>query len=149
LTTGEKPKHPTIFRFENCWFLRPDLKQIIADEWNKEFRGRNIEDVWQKRMRNMRQNLQGWNRNVEGKNRKLKKDLLVEIDKLDRLSELDGLTAQNRVTQIQLQQQLRLLIREEEVKWIQRVKELELKEGDINSKYYHQKQMDAEGKNYC
>jgi hypothetical protein len=43
-------------------------------------------------MRDMRQTLQGWNGNVEGK-KKLKRDLLEEIDKLDRLSELNGLTA--------------------------------------------------------
>jgi hypothetical protein len=48
----------------------------------------------------MRQKLQGWNGNVKGKNTKLKNNLLEEIDKLDRLSELDGLTTQNRVTQI-------------------------------------------------
>jgi hypothetical protein len=29
IKTGEKPKHSAIFRFENCWFLRPDLKRII------------------------------------------------------------------------------------------------------------------------
>ena len=96
-------------------------------------------DVWQNRMRNMRQSLQGWNRNVEGYNRKLKKQLLEDIDKLDRLSELHGLTAQDRATQSHLQQQLGAINREEEIKWIQRSKELELKEGDINSKYYHQK----------
>ena len=150
LTTGEKPKHPPIFRFENCWLLRPNLKHIIAREWNKSFRGRNLEDEWQNRMRNMRKSLQRWNRNVEGFNRKLKKCLLADIDKLDRLSELNGLTAEDRAAQAHLQQQLRIINREEEIKWIQRSKELELKEGDINSKYYHQK---ANGrsrkKNHC
>jgi hypothetical protein len=59
-------------------------------------------------MRDMRQTLQGWNGNVEGK-KKLKRDLLEEIDKLDRLSELNGLTALDIEKKIQYQQQLRIL----------------------------------------
>jgi hypothetical protein len=43
------------------------------------------------------------------KGKKLKRDLLEEIDKLDRLSELNGLTALDIEKKIQYQQQLRIL----------------------------------------
>jgi hypothetical protein len=62
-----------------------------------------------------------------------------ELDTLDKRSEIFGLSANDRKSQKLYQDKLRELIREEEVKWMQRAKENELKDGDGNSKNFHQK----------
>jgi hypothetical protein len=70
ITTGEQPKTPPIFRFENCWFEREGLIPLVTQVWRQTYRGKSIEDIWMKRFRTLRQKLKGWNRNVEGANRK-------------------------------------------------------------------------------
>jgi hypothetical protein len=37
IKSGVKPKTQPIFRFENCWFLRPDLQEIIKRVWVKTY----------------------------------------------------------------------------------------------------------------
>ena len=49
------------------------------------------------------------------------------------------LSAQDRTLKAEMQQQLRDIVKEEEVKWKQRAKEIDLLEGDRNIKYYHAK----------
>jgi hypothetical protein len=36
IKSGDRPKRQSIFRFENCWFLRPDLKEVINGIWIKK-----------------------------------------------------------------------------------------------------------------
>jgi hypothetical protein len=62
-----------------------------------------------------------------------------ELDKLDKKSEFFGLSATHRDTQNLYQIKLRRLVREEEIKWMQRAKEIQLRDGDGNSKFFHQK----------
>ena len=61
------------------------------------------------------------------------------MDAIALKGEAMGLTALDRVEQKTLQEQLRKMVREEEIKWIQRSKEIELVDGDLNTKYYHAK----------
>jgi hypothetical protein len=55
------------------------------------------------------------------------------------LEESSPLSILERQEKIHLQQHLRGIMREEEIKWIQRSKENELHDGDNNTKYYHAK----------
>jgi hypothetical protein len=50
-----------------------------------------------------------------------------------------GLSANDREIPKKYQVDIGKLIRKEEIKWMQRAKENELKEGDGNSKFFHQK----------
>ena len=53
INTGEKPRHPATFRFENCWLLRPELKDMVKNEWSKNVYGKSLEDIWHQKMKNM------------------------------------------------------------------------------------------------
>jgi hypothetical protein len=50
IKTGDMPRAHEIFRFENCWFLRPDLKEMIKRVWNKTYLGDMNIDIWQKKI---------------------------------------------------------------------------------------------------
>ena len=139
IKAGSKPTVPASFRFENCWFQRPDLGKIVEDVWKANYVGDTNIDRWQERFRKLRRTLKGWDRNVQGQYKKNRKILAEHLDTLDRKGEELGLTAQDRAEQKNFQMQLRKMIREEEVKWMQRAKEIELQEGDRNTKYYHAK----------
>jgi hypothetical protein len=40
IKSGDKPRIKPIFIFENCWFLRPDLQEIIKEVWGRTYLGR-------------------------------------------------------------------------------------------------------------
>lgn len=139
ITSGEKLKNQQKFRFENCWFERPDLPHVIGSVWNGVFHGRNQLDIWHKKFTKLRKVLKGWNINIEGRYRKERNFLLEEIDILDKLEETSPLSSSERQEKIQLQEHLKKILREEEIKWIQRSKEKELHDGDNNTRYFHAK----------
>lgn len=49
------------------------------------------------------------------------------------------MTAYDRNVQKTLRRQLNDLLKQEEMKWLQRYKDQEIKEGDCNTRYYHAK----------
>ena len=64
IKSGASLPTPSTFRFENCWFQRPDLKDLVKNVWVKTYIGSNI-DRWQKRFRCLRRVLKVWDRNVQ------------------------------------------------------------------------------------
>jgi hypothetical protein len=48
IKSGDKPRIKPIFRFENCWFLRPDLQEIVKKVWGRAYSGKKNIDIWQK-----------------------------------------------------------------------------------------------------
>ena len=84
IDTGTPSKKPPIFRFENAWFEREGLRDIVEKIWKKDnIRGENI-DRWQERFRLLRKNLKGWNRNIDAEYRKLKTGILRQLDDIDK-----------------------------------------------------------------
>lgn len=65
--------------------------------------------------------LKGWNKNVEGSYRKLKKDLMNQIDMLDKECETNGLDIAKSEYKIHLENQLNRILKEEEIKWFQKI----------------------------
>ena len=74
VSTGEMVKTPRQFKFENSWFLRHDLEGIVSKIWGKSFQGQNNLDIWQKKGKELKKNLKGWNANFESEVRKHKKE---------------------------------------------------------------------------
>ena len=50
-----------------------------------------------------------------------------------------GLTIDDREEQKELRSQLHRLLKQDELKWLQRYKDNEIRDGDNNSNYYHAK----------
>jgi hypothetical protein len=45
ITTGELRKNLPIFRFENCWFGREGLDDLVSQVWRQVYRGKDIEEI--------------------------------------------------------------------------------------------------------
>jgi nicotinamide riboside kinase len=91
----------------------------------------------------LRQHLRGWAKNVRGQYKKEKKEILNTLDMLDKKAKSIPLQPDEINVKQCLNNRLSHLLREEEIKWYQRVKVRELLEGDSNTKYF---QLVANGK---
>lgn len=124
------------FKFELCWLLRPELEVLVREVWTIDASNLSSLDAWQFRLRLLRRRLKGWNRNVEGLYKKEKKEILAQIDLIDRFSETFGLTAPDWEFRGFLKYRLKEIDKENDVKWWQRAKEQELLFGDGNTKFF-------------
>ena len=83
--------------------------------------------------------MKGWNKNVEGEYRKTKTEVSNRIDEIDKYAETHGLSMQVFEERKNLRKQFANLLKQEELKWIQRAKEKNIKEGEANTKFFHAK----------
>ena len=107
---GQADKH--IFRYENGWFLREGFKELIHKTWNKNFKG-DVLDRWQSRMRELRKKAKGWNKNMDAWYKKIKIEIIKELDDIDKRAERMGLTAAERTEQKELRMQLKRIMTQE------------------------------------
>ena len=75
LSTGEDchRARQTLFKFELSWLLRDEFFDLVSDVWNKEKKGSTPLQIWQNKIRKLRQFLKGWSKNVNGTYKKSKK----------------------------------------------------------------------------
>ncbi|WVZ80083.1 hypothetical protein U9M48_027589, partial [Paspalum notatum var. saurae] len=135
--------NPPLFRFELGWFLRKGFHDLVAKVWKRESKGSSPIQIWQNKIRNLRQFLRGWAKNVSGSNKKEKKEIIRKTDELDKKAESTVLSKQELEQKHHLKERLVSLLREEEIYWYQRSKAARLLQGDRNTKYFH---MIANGK---
>ena len=138
IDSGEHNKNGPIFRYENHWNMREMFREFVYKVWNEAYKGNTLER-WQARCRNLRKKTKGWNKNVDASYKKIKTEIIKRLDDVDKVDERQGLIACDRKEQKDLREQLNRLLKQEEVKWFQRYKDKEIKEGDSNTRYYHAK----------
>ena len=123
--------------------LREGFFELVSDVWNKENKGSTSLQVWQNKIRKLRQFLRGWAKNMNGSYKKEKQELLKKADELDKKAETQLLSQQEIDLKQCVKDRLAHLLRKEEIKWFQRAKTKELLQGDDNTKYF---QLVANGK---
>jgi hypothetical protein len=73
LKTDSLPILKRDFRYELCWKLRPDFKDLVWNNWSLPVRSRSSIDIWKEKIKRLKKTLKGWNINVEGRYSRLKK----------------------------------------------------------------------------
>jgi hypothetical protein len=81
--------------------------------------------------------LKGWNINVEGKYKKLKKYLMDKIDILEKMREIAGISDSERLEKLDMEWNLRNMVAEEGIKRKQIARDRFINEGDENTRYFH------------
>ena len=94
-------------------------------------------EIWQNKIRQLRQFLRGWAKNKTGHYKMEKKELISKLDVLDKKSETQALQQWEIDLKQTLKSRLIQLLPKEEIKWYQRGKTLKLLFGDMNTKYFH------------
>ena len=93
--TGDVVKIDPIFRFENSWFLREGLDDLVVNSWQSIGSKISSLDNWQTKLRCVRPKLKGWNRNMNAWYRELKRHILEKLDSIDKKCEVYGLNIAN------------------------------------------------------
>jgi mannosylglycoprotein endo-beta-mannosidase len=117
--------------------LRDGFNEMVGEVWHNTLAQGSPIEIWQAKIRRLRQHLRGWAKHMSGAYKKEKTTLLDKLDELDKKTEIVLLSDFELDLKHVLSERLAELLREEELKWYQRAKVKHLLEGDANTKYYH------------
>jgi exonuclease III len=131
LDSGEQAHHGNKvgFSFELSWLKRDGFYDMVAHQWNAIHCGKTPMEVWQNKVRHLRNFLRGWARNESSVYKKEKERLLKIIDGLDLKAENIPLNSSERETLKEANEKIAMLRRDEESKWAQRAKVKHIQEG--------------------
>ncbi|MCH80000.1 hypothetical protein A2U01_0000762, partial [Trifolium medium] len=115
------------FWFENTWLKEEDVEEVVEDGWGRD-RGVEITS----RISRCADKLTGWGRR---KRMRFKQEIKECSDEMERLRGSHDITTSSRYKEVQ-EKHARLLV-QEETYWRQRAKMHWLKEGDLNTKFFH------------
>jgi hypothetical protein len=109
----------------------------VIDNWSISVKAKSSIDIWKTKIKRLKQMLKGWNINIEGQYKKMKRELLDKIDMFDKISEVVGLSENDRMEKLDLELTLKKLVDEEGIKLKQRARDRFILDGDKNSRYFH------------
>jgi hypothetical protein len=137
IQTDVIPTGSRVFKYELCWKDRPDFHKKVIENRSIRVKAKGSIDIWKTKTKHLKQMLKGWNINVEGHYKKMKKELLAKIDIFDNISEVVGLSENERMEKLDLELTLKKIVDEERTKLKQRARDKFILDGDENSKYFH------------
>lgn len=94
-------------------------------------------EIWQNKIRHLRQFLRGWAKNQSGIYKVEKERLTQIINELGVKAESTLLNMSERDINNEAEKKLQTLIREEEIKWALRAKVSKIVQGDGNTQFFH------------
>lgn len=126
------------FRFENVWLLHHTFRNNFK-KWWQEAQVYGWEGYkFMKKLDLLKQCIKGWNKEIFGNVKEEKQRLHTRLLELDLIEGEGRLNWERRKERCETKQQLEYMVFKEEVMWRQKAKVQWVKEGDCNSKIFHQ-----------
>ncbi|XP_020081326.1 uncharacterized protein LOC109704977 [Ananas comosus] len=136
LTTGLLPT-PRRFRFERVWLTKDDFLLKVPSWWNEVPCKQSAILSITAKLRHCRTRIKEWCKSNYHSISHTKKLIQEELQRIDHLEEHSDLSQESLDKRTNLKGQLQLILKEEEILWNTRAKQLWLKEGDGNTKFFH------------
>jgi hypothetical protein len=125
-------RNKNFFKYEAHWGLNKECKEIVKQVWRRKFVQDNNWQNFNQKVKQCKLHLRRWERSKNGNREqeigRIKEEILS-------LQGAVGLPQRERIKQ--LQEEANSLLTQEDLHWQQRSKELWLKCGDKNTKYFH------------
>ena len=106
-------KNSKPFSFENSWINHPDFITKMSEIWNKKVIAKSNIEQWCIKVNRIKKFLKGWGQSIKGHNRKYKKFLQEELEKLEILEEVDSLPSNLLERKVFIQKELAKFMEEE------------------------------------
>ncbi|XP_068503760.1 uncharacterized protein [Phaseolus vulgaris] len=128
---------PKPFRFLDIWQEDKEFENFIKSKWESYVVQGNEIIVLKEKLKMLKSDLKGWNKDVFGHIDKIKIDILRNIQELDMRDDVDGLDENKIRERRELLSQLKEINERNESLLQQKSRALWIKQGDSNSKFFH------------
>jgi len=127
---------PKPFRFLDIWQEDKEFEIFVKSKWDYLVQGNEIL-VLKEKLKMLKSDLKGWNKEVFGHTDKIKLDIMKKIQELDTRDDVEGLDENKIMERRDILSQLQVINVRNESLLQQNPGALWIKQGDSNSKFFH------------
>jgi exonuclease III len=138
LEAGGMARGKSSFKFENMWLKAPDFVDKVQEWWSGYSYSGTPSFVLAQKLKALKGDLKEWNKLVYGDVGIKRQQLECELQAYDDKESLTGLSLEEHILREVCKAELESVAHSEEVLWRQKSRILWLKEGDNNTKFFHQ-----------